>query len=538
MKLTQINWIANMYCKGGWLDMTIDEIISRFSTVPFLFVGSGLTRRYLNLPDWKGLLRHFAECIRNDEFAYSSYENLAKGMECKAGVMPKVAELIQKDYDQKWFSDATIRTVEGEALNLIHNGMSPFKVELANYLKMVAVANEKYQIEIEKLSEISEKSIAGVITTNYDTFLEDYFHGFCKYVGQSELIFSPIQGVAEIYKIHGSVEVPDSIVINEEDYVSFQEKSAYLAAKLMTIFMEYPIVFIGYSIGDSNIQSIIKSIVNCLDKEQVKKLEDRFVFIEYKEGMMGAEATPYTIMIDDKPLTMRKIAISDFMLLYNALEGKKAKLPVRILRRFKQELYEYTITNSPTDNIRVASIEDDRVADDELVLSIGRASEFGLKGLSGLESNELYRDVVIGDLLYSADELLQYALPKLLQQNSGKLPVNKYLRNATKEFPEYQKLVKDQDFDSLISNTIKNNRKALGAYISVRQIWENESNNLEKATRLIAYLSEEQIDIVELENLLVALFEEDVNVLQNVSQSERTNIKRLIRIYDYLKWGK
>ena len=74
--------------------------------------------------------------------------------------------------------------------------------------------------------------------------------------------------------------------------------------------------------------------------------------------------------------------------------------------------------------------------------------------------------------------------------------------------------------------------------MSVRQIWENESNNLEKATRLIAYLSEEQIDIVELENFLAGLFEEDVNVLQNVSQSERTNIKRLIRIYDYLKWGK
>ena len=80
--------------------MTIDEIVSRFSTTPFLFVGSGLTRRYLNLPDWKGLLRHFAERIRNDEFAYSSYENLAKGMECKAGILPKVAELIQKDYDQ------------------------------------------------------------------------------------------------------------------------------------------------------------------------------------------------------------------------------------------------------------------------------------------------------------------------------------------------------------------------------------------------------------------------------------------------------
>jgi len=518
--------------------MTINEIISRFSTTPFLFVGSGLTRRYLNLPDWKGLLRHFAEKIRNDEFAYSSYENLAKGMECKAGILPKVAELIQKDYDQKWFADATIRTVEGDALNLIHNGISPFKVELANYLKTLAVPNMAYKEEIDKLSEISEKSIAGVITTNYDTFLEEYFQGFCKYVGQSELIFSPIQGVAEIYKIHGSIEVPDSIVINEEDYVSFQEKSAYLAAKLMTIFMEYPIVFIGYSIGDSNIQSIIKSIVNCLDAEQVKKLEDRFVFIEYKEDMIGAEATPYTIMIDDKPLTMRKIVMSDFMLLYNALEGKKAKLPVRILRRFKQELYEYTITNAPTDSIRVASIEDERVADDELVLSIGRASEFGLKGLSGLESNELYRDVVIGDLLYSADELLEYALPKLLQQNSGKLPINKYLKNATKDFPEHKKLIENQDFDSLISNTIKNNRKPLGAYTSIKQIWENERSNLEKATRLIAYLSEEQMDVEDLENILVGLFEEDINVLQNASQSERTNIKRLTRIYDYLKWGK
>ena len=207
--------------------MTIDEIISRFTTTPFLFVGSGLSRRYLNLPDWKGLLCHFAEQIRNDEFAYSSYENLAKGMECKAGILPKVAELIQKEYDKKWFADATIRTVEGEALDLIHEGISPFKVEVANYFRTVAVPNVEYKEEIEKLTQISEKSIAGVITTNYDTFLEDHFQGFCKYVGQSELIFSPIQGVAEIYKIHGSIEVPDSIVINEDDYVSLRQSQAY-----------------------------------------------------------------------------------------------------------------------------------------------------------------------------------------------------------------------------------------------------------------------------------------------------------------------
>lgn len=269
-----------------------------------------------------------------------------------------------------------------------------------------------------------------------------------------------------------------------------------------------------------------------------KKLEDRFVFVEYKKGMTGAEVTPYTIMIDNKPLTMKKIVLADFMLLYQAMEGKKAKLPVRILRRFKQELYEYTITNVPTGNIRVASIDDERVADEELILSIGKASEFGLKGLSGLESNEWYRDIVLGDLEFSADDLLEHAFPKLFKQNSGKLPIHKYVSNSTKEFTECREFAATQNFDALISNTIRNNRKSLGTYTTVKQIWENEKNNLERATRLIAYLREDQIALDELEEVLLELFGEDVNILQKVGASERTNIKRLIRIYDFLKWGK
>ena len=75
--------------------MTIKSIIEQFDTTPFLFIGSGLSRRYLNLPDWKGLLRHFAERISDDEFTYESYENKARALECKMGVMPKIAELIK-----------------------------------------------------------------------------------------------------------------------------------------------------------------------------------------------------------------------------------------------------------------------------------------------------------------------------------------------------------------------------------------------------------------------------------------------------------
>jgi hypothetical protein len=224
-------------------------------------------------------------------------------------------------------------------------------------------------------------------------------------------------------------------------------------------------------------------------------------------------------------------------LLYEALSEKKSALPVRILRLFKQEFYDFTLTNTPTANLRVASIDDPRVEDDDLVLAIGKASDFGLKGLRGLSSDEWYRDIVMGNLDFAPDDMLAYAYPSLIAQ-SNKLPINKYLSKATKKFPVCEVDSKENDFEHIISNSFKRDRHRIEIPSrSVIGIWNHKAISFEKKTRLIAHLEKSEINVSDLECMLRDIFCENPNILVTAQSAEKTNLRRLIRVYDYLKYG-
>ena len=67
---------------------------------------------------------------------------------------------------------------------------------IENNIQVFVFVSEYTDEWIEKLSELSEKNIAGVITTNYDSFLEKHFQGYVTYVGQKQLIFSAMYSIA------------------------------------------------------------------------------------------------------------------------------------------------------------------------------------------------------------------------------------------------------------------------------------------------------------------------------------------------------
>ena len=521
--------------------MQLQEVIARFNTTPFSFAGSGVTRRYYGLPDWEGLLRTFSERINNDRFAYPAYKSRAEGEHSTNGVLPMVASLIQRDFDEAWYSRDDLRHLEPEGLNLVENGTSPFKAELAAFIASHSSTQAEYKEEIQKLKNISKKNLAGVITTNYDCFFESLFEDYRTFVGQDELVFSAIQGIAEIYKIHGSVSEPESIVINDEDYQRFADRSKYLAAKLMTIFMEYPIIFIGYSISDPNIRNILTDIVACLPDSRFDQLQERFVFVEYKADIKGVDVSAHSIDLNGRLLNMTKVTMADYGQLFDALASKKAGVSVKLLRRFKEEIYTYVVTSAPGPLMQVASLDDPKIDESQIAISIGlqRTGEVGLCSL--VDADKWYRDVVTSEfnaMGYSYDQLLQLSFETTFKGSNGILPVHKALSSATEQYPEIEKRAA-KSFDDIASKTIRNNfRKYVSGYLSAKDLWDKEKAERKKAVSHLSWLPEEKMDVNDLEMILKEIFDADNDFFSHSTANEKTDMRRLIRYYDYLKWGR
>lgn len=517
--------------------MTLQEVVARFNTTPFLFAGSGITRRYYGLPDWVGLLTYFANKVKNDPFAYHYYENKASEVENRIEKLPLVASYIEKDFNDAWFNNEEgIRSASENVENAVANGVSPFKAEISEYISSLSTVDPAYLEEVEKLRSIAKNNLSGIITTNYDCFFEDNFEGYKTFVGQDELVFSQLQGIAEIYKIHGSVHIPQSIVINRADYQKFHDKGKYLAAKLMTIFMEYPIIFIGYSISDSDIQELLGNVVECLPSDKIEMLQKRFVFVEYKSGFAGSEVSSHSLVLDGKLLEMTKIVLSDFKLLYEALAIKKAALPVKLLRRFKDELYTFALTQQPGPTMQVASLEDDRIDENMLALSIGLAAT-GVYGLArAVNSEQWYRNIILHDSLYSSEQLLEFVYPEIARQNSWKLPVWYYITSSNSK-NELAKEKAPYSYNEIVTEvTIKRNKSAISDR-TAWQVWTDERGNLLKAIRLLGCLPEDKIDIIQYQNILESIFAENNNILSSLDSPNRSNLHKMIRIYDFLKYG-
>ncbi|OJU73818.1 MAG: hypothetical protein BGO09_00235 [Bacteroidetes bacterium 47-18] len=396
--------------------------LKEFNTNPYLFVGSGLSRRYLNLPTWESLLSDFFTLskIEGDFEYYKSKSN---------GNLPLLASSLSDEFHEIWWKNTHFKENRNRFKTLASAGKAlPIKIEIANHINTIQTISTSLKQEIDILGKIV---IDGIITTNWDDFLENTFNDFKVFVGQQELLFSEAISIGEIYKIHGCIKKPESLILTEEDYKGFNDKNAYLAAKLLTIFVEHPIVFLGYSLSDKNILQIIDSIVKCVEPQNLEKLKDRLIFVEWKP-QTDFEIKDSSIMLpENKVLPIKLIRTDSFLPIFETLSILKRQIPVKILRKLKHSVVEFVKSNQPRNQVYVADI--DSLTDEsniEYAIGVGIATKMlSTQGYKAIDTLDIIEDILNDSKKFDSEQLIENTLPQIAKGNSF-IPYYKYLRKC------------------------------------------------------------------------------------------------------------
>ncbi|KVR44248.1 hypothetical protein WK18_16055 [Burkholderia ubonensis] len=412
--------------------MTISDVLSRqlqaHSSGPFLFAGSGLSRRYLGLDDWAGLLRRFCQHIKPYEYYLSSAN----------GDLPSVAAAMAEDFHEVWWTRDEYAASREKHSKKIGERTAPLRVVICDYLKSVGKPDLSQSDFADELAALSQLNVDGIITTNWDTFLQSLFPDYRVYVGQDELLFSNPQSIGEIYKIHGCVNTPRSLVLTSADYKDFNERNAYLAAKLITIFVEHPVIFMGYSLHDDNIISLLKAICACIGSDKLQQLNNNLIFVQRTRELEDDSISQTVIALEKTQIPITLIKAKSFVGVYQAIESTKRKIPARVLRYCKEQLYELVKTTEPHGKLVVVDVDQVNGREDiEFVVGVGVAAEreeeerrrLGDVGYRGIKSIDLFEDLISRNKGYEARRVLLEAMPQV-SKGLKYLPVFFLLRAA------------------------------------------------------------------------------------------------------------
>lgn len=101
-----------------------------------------------------------------------------------------------------------------------------------------------------------------IFTTNYDSFIEDAYDTNCHVVRTDKDLTDCSDNIVQIYKLHGDFINQENLIITDDDYNDFfdHKKNSLIWAPLKLAMMNTHMLFIGYSLDDSNVFRILQNI--------------------------------------------------------------------------------------------------------------------------------------------------------------------------------------------------------------------------------------------------------------------------------------
>lgn len=330
----------------------IGEIIAAASCQPILFIGSGFSQRYARGPSWKGLLQILAErCPLIDKnFVYytQTYED----------DLLKIGSIFSGKYHEWAWNEGRDRfPIEYFESNMPSDIF--MKHEIAEILKDLgpddhgSFGSAELDAEISALKAISAHAI---VTTNYDEIIEKLFPDYERVISQ-QILRKPFLAIGEIFKIHGCVSQPGTIVINEADYERFEEDHKYLSAKLLTYFIEHPLVFIGYGANDPNIKKIL-SDVDRMVRAQEYELVPNIYILERSDALTENSYPPRDKVLAvaaDRNIRIKSISASSFEWVFKSFgqAGNLEKVDTRLLRALMARAVDLVRSDIPKRHVEI-----------------------------------------------------------------------------------------------------------------------------------------------------------------------------------------
>ena len=214
-----------------------------------------------------------------------------------------------------------------------------------------------------------------IITTNYDNLCELIFPDYAKIVGQ-KIIRAPGLSVGEIFKMHGCTSDYKEIVLTTSDYESWTQRKKYLSAKLLTYFLEHPLLIVGYGAQDPNVLSILRDIDEILASPD--SLVPNIFYVIYDKDISEKSTPPSDMLIDlGSGASMRVNALyaSDFSWIYSAFAANASleNVSPKVLRGLLARTYDLVRHDIPRMGIQVdfATLEQAVTSDGSLPKLLG-----------------------------------------------------------------------------------------------------------------------------------------------------------------------
>ncbi len=194
------------------------------------FTGTGFSKAVTGnrAPSWQGLLESLCELLTTKD-------------EIKASLFPEGKEMPL----------SLEETAQVIAIELQKAGKDIHE-ETAALISKVAPSAEGNESITEFFTERSFR----IVTTNYDKLAESLCGGDVQSFAPG-LPIPRSKSKVKVYHVHGSVDAPEDMVITSEDYFRFFHAESYFSRKLSTVLHENTVVILGYSLGDTNLKSIM-----------------------------------------------------------------------------------------------------------------------------------------------------------------------------------------------------------------------------------------------------------------------------------------